>query len=251
MEGILKRNEIEEGCWSVHMGYASCAGTENFRDDTVCGDKALSCHLPGGGRAVILSDGMGKGHVAATESNRAAGMLRRRLKRGMAVDQAVKEVNEYLMGCEQTEREMFATVDLLILDEHRGTALFYKLGAAPSYIIKKEPAGGRTCLKKVEGPALPVGILPAIKLSHSSARLAAGDIIVMMSDGIFDSGWRCMAKEADLGDMACKPWMEDLLLAVSENEGPRHLAGRILGEAIKRNACGEGDDATVIVIRLR
>ena len=79
----------------IRVGYASAAAAG------ISGDAAVSCGLPGGSRALILSDGMGKGIKAAAGSRLVVTRLRRNLKAGMPVAAAIKEVNRYMI--EQAE----------------------------------------------------------------------------------------------------------------------------------------------------
>ena len=257
---------------SLHLGYASRAAAGETAEcgaelvppcnsAEICGDTVFSCRLPDGSRAVILSDGLGHGREAAAESRAAAGLRRRLLKQGLPSARAIKEVNRYLLQ-RDTKREIYATVDLAVIGQTTGRAKFYKMGAAPSYIIR-----GRR-IRRISQPALPVGILPEIRLSHVSARLSAGDIIVMMSDGICDSGWRCPggANAPDWTDAPgggcteCSDWVASFLNDMTSGTascskknlpGPRQLAGMLLAEARKRNRGGEMDDATVAVILVR
>lgn len=277
----------------VSLGYASQAGARRDKAseaeflmeesaEEICGDTAMSCQLPDGSRAVILSDGMGCGRMAAAESRAAAGMLRRLLKQGVPSARAIKDVNRYLLkkSDRNNEKESFATVDLAIIGQTTGRAKFYKMGAAPSYIIR-----GRR-IQKIQQPALPVGILPEIRLTHVSARLSAGDIIVMMSDGICDSGWRCQGgADADAdnhGDDWVISFLNDMMwgkpgssdgsrVAQSSGSrvaqpsgsrsaqpsgsrpamGPRQLASALLEEAHRRYGDTETDDATVVIIMIR
>ena len=249
---------------SVHVGYAvwaasdgggqlgrrmkTEAGEELVPD--ICGDTAFSCRLPDGSRAVILSDGMGHGYAAAAESRAAAGLLRRLLKQGRPIAGAIKEVNRYLLerSMRNGEKESYATVDLAVIDQVSGRAKFYKMGAAPSYLVR-----GRR-IRRIQQPALPMGILPGIRLTHVSAKLAPGDIIVMMSDGISDSGWRrtCEGCQEYFRE---EDWIKSFLSDVIKNTsdkgkkaGPRQLARRLLEEAGHRYGNSEQDDATAVVI---
>ena len=74
--------------------------------------------------------------------------------------------------------ECFATIDLLEIDMHTGTASFIKSGAAPSYIVR----GGN--LFRIASGTLPVGILSDISAEVTEFELMEGDIIVMVSDGV-------------------------------------------------------------------
>ena len=234
----------------IRVGYAAAAAAG------ISGDAAASCGLPGGSRALILSDGMGKGIKAAAGSRLVVTRLRRNLKAGMPVAKAIKEVNRYMI--EQAEaaslkspggtdfaagqcssdyaEEDFATVDLTVIDRQSCRARFYKMGAATSFIMRQ----GR--VRKIKGAALPVGIIPRLRLTHISAVLKEGDLIVMVSDGITD---------ADREDTeAC--WLCDYLSKNIYREdfdadrlSARQIAADILKEAETRYGGRERDDLTV------
>ena len=257
----------------IRVGYAAAAAAG------ISGDAAASCGLPGGSRALILSDGMGKGIKAAAGSRLVVTRLRRNLKAGMPVAKAIKEVNRYMI--EQAEAaslkspggtdfangqtgsaveqvnpapgqggtdfadgqcssdcadEDFATVDLTVIDRQSCRARFYKMGAATSFIMRQ----GR--VRKIKGAALPVGIIPRLRLTHISAVLKEGDLIVMVSDGITD---------ADMQDPeAC--WLCDYLSQNIYRDNfdagrlsARQIAADILTEAEARYGGRERDDLTV------
>ncbi|MGN0631264.1 MAG: SpoIIE family protein phosphatase, partial [Ruminococcus sp.] len=131
------------------------------------GDTALSCSLPDGSLAFILSDGMGKGTKAADESRMVTFRLKELLKNGTAPSRAIKTVNRYMLEL-NGGREDFATVDLTVIDKQTGVAKFYKMGAATSFIIRS----GK--IKRIQQPALPVGIIPSLSATCISVRLKAG-----------------------------------------------------------------------------
>ncbi len=272
-----------DGGIDIRVGYATAAAAG------ISGDAAVSCGLPGGSRALILSDGMGKGIKAAAGSRLVVTRLRRNLKVGMPVAAAIKEVNRYMIeqaegaaekhssGTElaaaqaddqavpqaapadghdvhQTAQavlsfaqvdaqgegadmsEEFATVDLTVIDRQSRRARFYKMGAATSFIMR----GGR--VRKIKGAALPVGIIPKLRLTHISAVLKEGDLIVMVSDGITD---------ADRNDLEAR-WLCDYLseeiYSADFDTGrmsARQIAADILAEAEARYGGRERDDLTV------
>ena len=259
----LRERGRAAGGIDIRVGYATAAAAG------ISGDAAVSCGLTGGSRALILSDGMGKGIKAAAGSRLVVTRLRRNLKAGMPVAQAIKEVNRYMI--EQAESaaaklsagtdfeakqsgsqagqaamecaaqgcgfsEDFATVDLTVIDRQSRRARFYKMGAATSFIMR----GGR--VRKIKGTALPVGIIPKLRLTHISAVLKEGDLIVMVSDGITD---------ADRNDLEAR-WLCDYLseeiYSADFDTGrmsARQIAADILAEAEARYVGRERDDLTV------
>ena len=79
------------------------------------------------------------------------------------------------------EREMYATLDALLIDLADGRARFIKYGAPPAYILR----GGK--VHTVYAEALPIGILEEASPSVQEVQLKRGDAVVMMTDGLFDA----------------------------------------------------------------
>lgn len=197
------------------------------------GDAAVACRLPDGSLAFILSDGMGKGMKAAAESRIVINRLRKLLKEGFSVAYAIKEVNRIMIE-ESGSEDSFATVDLTIIDKNTGRAKFYKMGAALSFVVR----GNK--IRRISQPALPVGILPKLRLTHVTAKLRPGDVLIMVSDGI---------TEADRNDLSAF-WLEDYLMKYAQTTGPKVLAGKIVLEARNRYLSRELDDLTAVVIKV-
>mgnify|MGYP002520334059 CR=1 FL=1 len=130
------------------------------------------------------------------------------------------------MALRGAESGSFTTVDLCVFDPQAGEAVFYKYGAAPSYLKK----GG--AVRRVSGSSLPVGMrgTPAAP-DITRTRLEPGSFAVMVSDGVTDP----------LRD----DWLQDLL-AGWQGEDPQTLAGLILTECVRRE--GLQDDCGVQVL---
>lgn len=164
----------------VSVGYATAAAEE------ISGDTAISSGLSDGSLALILSDGMGKGIRAAALSRAATSRLRKNLKGGMAPAHAIKEVNTFMVS--HAKAENFATLDLLIIDRNTRKAKFYKMGAASSFVLRD----GK--VRMFEQAALPIGIIPEIRLTHVALQLRPGDIVLMVSDGITEPAGTCQPR---------------------------------------------------------
>ncbi len=251
MEGKEKMNAgakpREDLPLRISIGYAAAAAQE------ICGDTAISCGLPDGSLALILSDGMGRGIRAAADSRRLARRMRKNLKDGMRPAAAIKEANRFMLKSarggstqrmqETSEQESFATLDLLIIDRNDGKAKFYKMGAATSFLIRNGE------VREFERAALPIGIIPGLRTGQIAYRLREGDTLVMVSDGII---------EADSRDPAGR-WLPELLGELFSSEESKHsaaaLSARQLAAAIMREAAShcrtaEGDDRTVAVVKI-
>lgn len=191
-----------------------------------CGDSCRICMLDGNRLLAILSDGMGSGGDAARESAEVVRLLVRFLSAGAPCPLAVETVNALMLN--RGGEDMFATVDLLLIDLSSGEARFIKLAACPTLIGRAEH------VRRIEGGRLPLGILEKVQPGMIRERLMPGDVLLMASDGVMDAA----------GDAAL-----EALLADAPRDMPL-LARRALGAA--RSACAQDcrDDMTVLCLRL-
>lgn len=198
----------------------------------LCGDTEDTVLLADAKEALILSDGMGSGPKARKESEFTVSIVKKVLECGLGRDYAAGLVR-YMMLMERKE-DVYATVDLCIVDRIRREAEFVKLGAGASYlctpgkgwkIIGGEPPKGDTALWK------PTRVV--------REELRRGDIIIMASDGI--------AEAAEQGD--AEDWLIPL---VEENckEAPKIIGERIVNKAVIVGGGRVKDDITVTVARV-
>lgn len=178
---------------------------------------------------VLLSDGMGTGKEAAVESGMVLRLLERFLRAGVLPATAIKTLNSALILKAEDDCAP-VTLDLMSVDLFSGEITLYKCGAAPTYIKK-----GRK-LTRFASQTLPAGTSlpgqPQMDVRH--ARLGAGDLIVMASDGI-------ASVQDDL-------WIYQLL-EQSELSDPKELSCLIMEEAVKHY--GRSDDMTVLVLGMK
>ena len=125
------------------------------------------------------------------------------------------------------------------------------MGAASSFLLRN----GK--VKKFEQAALPIGIIPEIRLNHIAVRLKAGDIVVMVSDGITEAArvdGELRLAGSNCADGSDSAWLHELLESRTAAElahlSARRLAGEILDEAVLRYADRERDDLTVAVVKI-
>ncbi len=191
-----------------------------------CGDSHLRCMLDDERMLVLICDGMGSGEAARRESAVAVRLLGRFLRAGADCRLAIETVNALLLN--RSGDDMFATVDMLILDLSSGEARLVKLAACPTLILRNGE------VRRVEGGRLPLGILERVQPGGLHTRLMAGDVLLMATDGVMDA-----AGEAAL---------EELMRREAEDM-PR-LARMALGAAEKACQGGHRDDMTAVCLRL-
>ncbi|HBV99297.1 MAG TPA: stage II sporulation protein E [Desulfotomaculum sp.] len=215
--------------YRVEVGVAS-SGSEK---DSVSGDVYDFLQLRGGKFAAVLSDGMGTGADAARESASAVNLLRRMLEAGINVELTMKTINA--VQSLRNPEESFSAMDMTVVNLYSGQAEFIKNAAPPTYIIR----GGR--LISISTSSLPVGILRDIDINIIERKLASGDVIVMITDGILSSR-RGEDREG---------WITGVLRELNGLE-PKEMAGLLL--KLAQTGSGEEtaprDDMAVVVIRV-
>lgn len=148
-------------------------------EENVCGDTVWAGMLADGRYLAALSDGMGHGQRAALSSRQTAELLRLCLDAGYTHAQTLTAVNGMMLLGGGGER--FATADVLTIDLWKGQATLDKLGAAATWVWH----GG--ALTRYTADALPLGILEDAAAEGVSFRLAAGDAVVLLTDGVEDA----------------------------------------------------------------
>lgn len=201
-------------------------------DSIISGDTTIQTKLDDGKMLIAISDGMGSGPEARKSSKIAIKMLERLLSSGFNKDTALKLINNTISA--NTDDDMYATLDVSILDLYNGSMEFIKNGACPTF-VKRD--GKVEILKSV---ALPTGILNNIDLIEYNYNLEDGDIVVMCSDGILDSNKEYASKEL---------WVQEVLEDIETDDAQR-IADILLCEAKDNDFGKEKDDMTVIVFKV-
>ena len=176
-EGLLSTQAVFEQAPALVMEVGAAARSRSGEE--VAGDSYLSRTLPGGRHVLALSDGMGSGVSARQESSAALTLLVESLRAGYTRAQALDVVNALMLMC--TGREMYATMDLCVCDLHTGETAFEKLGACASYVVRDGE------VRAIGADTLPVGVLPDVESRSLRMKLHAGDVVVMLTDGVYDA----------------------------------------------------------------
>lgn len=211
----------------IQIGQAS----KNKKDTLMSGDSLLQIRLSDGKYLLALSDGMGSGPDARKSSQIAIKMLERLLMSGFDKGTSIDLINSTIMNANE---EIFATLDIAIIDLYNGKIEFIKNGACPTYIKNNKK------VQIVKSLSLPAGILSDITLTTYDKDIENQDIIVMCSDGIVDSNVEYKNKE-----LWVKYMLEDM-----ETVNCQKIADIILNEAIDNNYGVAKDDMSIMVCKL-
>lgn len=227
----------EEGCWFIlypMLRYRLLVGAASAgREGGISGDTYSCIQIPGGRYALILSDGMGTGAEAAAESATTVTLLEQLLRAGFGEELAVKTVNSLLLL--HSPVETFATVDMAVVNLYTGRLQWVKIGAAPGFIYRRDGTA-----EIIRTPSLPVGIVNPIEVVVVERELAAGDTLLLVTDGLLEAG-RSGEEEGE--------WLLDCLREAG-NGDPEKISNFLLNRAHLAAGGPLPDDATVVVARV-
>lgn len=214
--------------YRVEIGKATVASSG------ISGDSQVSFEISFGEVVIVLSDGMGVGLKAHTESSVTLRLLERMIKAGYDLAAAVSFINRLLML--RNQEEMFVTIDLVVVDLFTGQLEFVKVGAAPSFIKR-----GRE-VEVIDNHALPVGMLDQVEVELDRRTLKEGELLIMATDGVLEAQRHIARKEE---------WMCWQLRGLDAGEAdPASLAEMILADCIAQADGRVADDMMVVVARL-
>lgn len=215
--------------YTVSTGVAHAAKN----GDLVSGDSYSTIELNGGKYAIAISDGMGNGERAHSESRDTLLLLQQILQSGIEEKVAIKSVNS-ILGLRTTD-EIFSTLDLVMIDLQNASSKFLKIGSIPSFIKR----GGK--IIKIQASNLPMGIIQEFEVDVVAEQLKAGDILIMMSDGVFEG-----PKHVENYDLWMKRKINEL-----QTEDPQAIADLIMEEVIRSRGGSIEDDMTVVVAKIQ
>ncbi len=241
-----RKLRMEEGCKFV-SGHQYCEvkfiENEVFRiakgvarlsknKQALSGDNYTFITLPNGQDIIALSDGMGTGKKAFLESSAAIELLEQLLEAGFDGDTALKMINSILVL--KSSEQTYSTLDMSVIDRYTGLCEFIKIGAASSFIKRNDK------VEIIKSTSLPMGMFNKVEYEESDKKLKDGDMVIMVTDGIVDSEKKEMEKEK---------WVEKALRNI-DSRNPQDIADYLLEKAKQKSEGSEGDDMTVLVLRL-
>ena len=219
-------NFLSDDKYVMAVGTADC--TKNKSE--ISGDSVLNIRLKDGKYLLAISDGMGSGKNAKESSSNALKMLENLLLAGFQKEESLDLINTSLIN---QNKEVFATLDIAIIDLYKGNIEFIKSGACPTYIKK----GDKVQILKAN--SLPAGIVPNAGLQVYDRDVDSGEILLMCSDGVLDSNVEYKNKEL---------WLRYVLEDI-ETTNTKKIADLVLNEAIDNCYGVAKDDMSVLVCR--
>lgn len=163
-----------KNCYTIDYGYCNyCAD-----DNSVSGDNCLIKDINSTISCAVICDGMGKGYEANDISYNVLKMIEQVLSSNITPGASVEILNTFYYIERHSER--YSTLDMIEINKINGEVTFYKLGASGTYIYSSKNG-----INIIENKSLPFGVEESIEGVKYKA--SDGDLIIMASDGVFDS----------------------------------------------------------------
>lgn len=213
--------------FSFDYGVMVGSGSQTFQ----AGDAYEVFFVHDGLVAVLLSDGMGQDIQAYHESRKVIRLMKECLNRKMNPETAMHTLH-YIMSLNGLD-DMYATLDLALIDLQEGRLWAWKAGSMSTYIQRGDQ------FFTLESQAVPVGFLPSPSTEAKNEALKAGDVIVMVTDGVFNGDLSLQLQEQAL----CG------ILERYQDSSCERIAERIFNELAAEFQSNE-DDRTVLVLKI-
>ena len=210
------------------IGFASSHSNKDKSE--ISGDNFINIRLKDGKYLIALSDGIGTGKKANESSLQALTMLQNLLASGFDKNSSIELITSSLIS---KNEEIFATLDVAIIDLYKGTIEFIKSGACPTNIKNNKRD------KIIKSNSLPAGMINQDNIQVFDTDIQNGQIMLMCTDGILDSNIEYKNKEL---------WVKYLLEDI-DSKNTKKIADIILNEAIDNNFGKTKDDMSVIVCK--
>lgn len=217
-------------------------------NETVSGDNFAILHSEVGKKTILLSDGTGSGGQAHAESSRVLDLMEKMLGAGFTLEAAVGMVNRAMFA--KGEEPGHPTLDICDIDLYSGACCIYKIGGAAAFLKQGK------FVEIIRQGTLPLGIFENMEPLPIRCRVAEGDYLVFVTDGVLEAmqgedyaesaGCRSDAAEGDAEDNG-----EDILarhLQKMTSRNPQDMAEILLQLALKKCGGHVRDDMTVIVV---
>ena len=175
---------------------------------------------------------MGAGEKAKESRKQALKMLENLLMSGFDKETSLELINTSLIN---KNDEIFATLDIAIVDLYQGTVEMIKSGACPTYFKNKKK------VQVIKSKSLPAGMINELNLEVFDKDIENKEIMLMCTDGILDSNVEYKNKE-----LWVKYVIEDI-----ETDNTKKIADLLLNEAIDNNFGMPKDDMSVLVCKFR
>jgi serine phosphatase RsbU (regulator of sigma subunit) len=197
------------------------------------GDTVEIVERPGGGISVILADGQGSGRAAKTLSLLVTAKVSALLKEGVRDGASARAANDFLFA--MRNGQVSATLDILSVDLKTGTVVITRNSETACYARTDDGS------ELSAGAERPLGIHPRTRPWAAEIAIGPGVRVILVSDGITNSGRRIGLPPLDLARIAASAGPE---------ASAAEIADLVLCEANARDGHKPADDMSVVALTL-
>ncbi len=215
---------LEEPAYHLLTGVAKAVK----ETEKISGDNYSFYETDNGKMVVILSDGMGSGEKACSDSERVIEMMERLLEAGFSKESAIQMINGALTA--SGKEDNMSTLDVCGMNLYTGECEFIKIGAACTYIKR-----GRL-VDRLSTQSFPLGVFGQLEPEVLYRTLQSGDYVIMLSDGVLD------ALSQGIGEGILPE-----IIGKMDYSNPNEIANQILTYCLKQSNGQIRDDMTVLV----
>ena len=203
-------------------------------NETVSGDNFAILHSEVGKKTILLSDGTGSGGQACRESSRVLDLMEKMLGAGFTLEAAVGMVNRAMFA--KGEEPGHPTLDICDIDLYTGACCIYKIGGAAAFLKQ-----GRF-VEIIRQGTFPLGIFENMEPLPIRCRVAEGDYLVFVTDGVLEA-----MQGEDYGENA--GWRSDEAEDDGEN-GEENIGEEILARHLQQMTSRNPQDMAEILLQL-
>jgi serine phosphatase RsbU (regulator of sigma subunit) len=218
---------------SPHLEFAAAA----IAADQVGGDFLDIFEADAGRLSLVLGDVSGKGMSSALLASVVQGAIRS--SSGSQHETSCERINRML--CEKTASERFVTLFWGVFDPATATLCYVNAGHAAPLLLRANSVPGSAPERLDEGGPV-LGVLPNAQFRCGRRQVAAGDTLIVYSDGI---------NEAE--DQTEEQFGNDRVLTIASEtpvSAPERICERIMSQVAGFSKPGSPqDDRTLMVVR--
>jgi len=217
---------------AVRFTYDYGVYTRSYQNTVYSGDAHSVIPLHSGLVAFVLSDGMGQNIEAYHESRKVIRLLRECLQHQMNPETAMHTLH-YVMSLKH-HSDLYATVDLALLDLQQGKLWSFKAGSMSTYLLRGKES------VKIDSNSVPIGFMPTMSVEAEERIVKDGDTLVMLSDGMFSPDYSFEEQE------------NELISLMKKYEGAQtSTLADVLAAELNRKFPAAEDDRTLIVVKMK
>lgn len=227
----LIKNEYEMYGFTPEEKFYVISGirTASCEDDQKNGDCFSMGKIREGRYVAMISDGMGTGNAANEESKKMIEIMEEMLGTGIEEEVCIQLLDSLISF--QPDKEKYATLDFFQLDLFAGTGTFFKMGACPCLLKRKDHVE----ILEIKSVAVDMSFAGQ-KVPFYRKKMEREDLLVMFSDGVLD----CMSENK----------LDTLIHFLEEMDvvRPQAVADQLFNKITSMDGYEKRDDITIMVL---